>query len=78
MLDACNLVYASLPLTGATLGIAVLGAIFADHAGRDAANAQGVVAGMHAAFLVGGGAELLGVLVALGLIPGNALQVRRD
>lgn len=65
-------------MVGATLGIAVLGAIFAAHAGQDAANAQGVVSGMHAAFLVGGGAELLGALVALCLIPGNALQVRRD
>ncbi len=65
-------------MIGATLGIAVLGAIFAAHAGQDAANAQGVTAGMHAAFLVGGGAELLGALVALGLVPGNALQVRSD
>jgi MFS family permease len=55
-------------MIGATLGVAVLGAIFAAHL----ANGHGTTAfmtGLHTAFLVGGCIELLGSVLAILYIP---------
>jgi DHA2 family methylenomycin A resistance protein-like MFS transporter len=58
-------------MVGATLGVAVLGAVFAAYLGEGAHAAAAVTAGLRAALTVGGAGELLGALVAL-------LFVRRD
>ena len=54
-------------MVGATLGVAILGAIFARYAGQSA-GAAGFVPGLRAALSVGGGVELAGALVALRFI----------
>jgi hypothetical protein len=51
-------------IVGATLGIAILGAVFARYAGQHG-NARDFLAGLRPAFAVGGLAELAGALVAL-------------
>jgi len=66
-------------MVGATLGVAVLGAIYAVHAGvalDDGADAGAVLDGFHAAVLIGGLAELLGALVAVSLIRRDSLERR--
>ena len=63
-------------MIGATLGVAVLGAVFAAYAGQGAENAAGIGTGISTAFAVGGAGELLGALVALAFIRGDALRRR--
>jgi len=58
-------------MVGATLGVAILGAVFAHFAGQDA-GAQGFVPGLRAALGIGGAAELAGALVALACVRENA------
>ena len=58
-------------MVGATLGVAILGAVFAHIAGQDA-GAQGFVPGLRAALGIGGAAELAGALVALACVRENA------
>ena len=58
-------------VVGATVGIAMLGAVFAAFAGQTAANGAGFIAGLRAAFLCGGVGELVGAVIALVWIPGN-------
>jgi len=58
-------------MVGATLGVAILGAVFALHLGEG--SAAGFLAGLRAAFLIGGGGEMLGALIALCLIHRDAL-----
>ena len=60
-------------MVGATLGVAVLGAVFAAHAGEHAAAGR-FVGGLHAAFSGGAAAELLGALLALAFIRRDSLQ----
>jgi MFS family permease len=54
-------------MVGATLGVAILGAVFAHFAGQEGA-AEGFLPGMRAALGLGGLAELAGAAVALGWI----------
>jgi MFS transporter, DHA2 family, methylenomycin A resistance protein len=54
-------------MVGATLGIALLGAVFAHFAGQ-AAEAAGFLPGLRAALTVGGSAELVGAAIALGFV----------
>ena len=54
-------------MIGATLGVAILGAVFAHFAGQEGAT-QGFLPGMRAALGLGGLAELAGAAVALGWI----------
>ena len=61
-------------MIGATLGVAVLGAVFAVHAGQDMGAADRIVEGLRAAFLVGSAGELTGALVALAFIRRSALR----
>jgi DHA2 family methylenomycin A resistance protein-like MFS transporter len=63
-------------MLGATLGVAVLGAVFAAAAGQAAAGAPAIAAGMSHAFVVGGAGELMGAGVALGFIRNDALRPR--
>jgi DHA2 family methylenomycin A resistance protein-like MFS transporter len=62
-------------MIGATLGVAVLGAIFAAHAGKNPVDPQRIVAGLHPAFVGGALSEILGALAAWRWIPRGALRV---
>ena len=64
-------------MIGATLGVAVLGGLFAAHAGQNAVDPQRVVEGMHPALLGGAISEFLGALAAWCWIPRDALRVPR-
>jgi MFS family permease len=59
-------------MVGATLGVAILGAVFAQHA--KSGDGAGFIAGLRAAFLIGGGGEMLGALVAFCAIRRDALD----
>jgi len=61
-------------MIGATMGIAILGALFAVFAGQDAAAGQDFLHGLRAAMLVGGSAELVGAAVALAFIRASSLK----
>jgi EmrB/QacA subfamily drug resistance transporter len=61
-------------MVGATLGVAALGALFAAHAGQDAAAGARFLAGLRAALTGSGAAELLGAAVAFAFIRGDALK----
>jgi EmrB/QacA subfamily drug resistance transporter len=54
-------------MVGATLGVAILGAVFAHFAGQDAA-AEGVVPGLRAALSIGGLGTLAGAAIALAFV----------
>ena len=58
-------------MIGATLGIAVLGALFAMFAGQGAENGPGFIPGLRAAYLVGGIGEWVGAVIAFTCIPGK-------
>jgi predicted lipid-binding transport protein (Tim44 family) len=61
-------------MIGATLGIAILGALFAALAGQEGAAGQGFLSGLRAAMLVGGAAELVGAVVAFAFIRSDSLR----
>ncbi|MGN6573315.1 MAG: MFS transporter [Pseudolabrys sp.] len=61
-------------MVGATLGVAILGALFAVHAGPQAANATDFLAGMRMALSGGGAGELVGALVAVAFIRKDSLK----
>jgi DHA2 family methylenomycin A resistance protein-like MFS transporter len=61
-------------MIGATLGVAILGAVFASIAGQG--SAAKVASGLHAALGIGGTGELLGAVLALYLVRGDALARR--
>jgi MFS family permease len=61
-------------MAGATLGVALLGGLFAMHAGYDPAGAEAIVAGLHPAMLGGAIAEALGAMLAFVAIPSEALK----
>jgi MFS transporter, DHA2 family, methylenomycin A resistance protein len=56
-------------MVGATLGIAVLGALFAAFAGQGGQNGPGFVTGLRAAYLGGAIGELIGAAIAFAWIP---------
>jgi MFS family permease len=64
-------------MIGATVGVAVLGAIFAAHAGQNPVDPQRIVAGLHPAFVVGALSEIVGALAAWRWIPVRAWQLSR-
>lgn len=51
-------------MVGATLGIAVMGAVFANAAGQGTSDAASIAHGMSAAFVLGGAGEWVGALLA--------------
>jgi hypothetical protein len=61
-------------MTGATFGIAILGGLFATFAGQTAVAGEGFLTGLRTAMLSGGGAELVGAVVAFAFIRRNSLQ----
>jgi EmrB/QacA subfamily drug resistance transporter len=64
-------------MIGATMGIAVLGALFAAFAGQEAAAGAGFLPGLRAALLVGGCGELAGAVVAFAFIRRDSLKPRQ-
>jgi DHA2 family methylenomycin A resistance protein-like MFS transporter len=61
-------------MVGATLGVAILGAVFAAHAGQQAAMSPGFLAGFRAAMIGSGVVESLGAVIAFACIRSNSLQ----
>jgi EmrB/QacA subfamily drug resistance transporter len=61
-------------MVGATLGVAVLGALFAIHAGPQAAKAGDFLAGLQLALSGGGASELLGALIAFAFLRKDSLK----
>ena len=61
-------------MVGATLGVAILGALFAAHAGPQAAETSDFLDGLHVALAGGGGAELLGALIAVVFLRKDSLK----
>jgi EmrB/QacA subfamily drug resistance transporter len=61
-------------MVGATLGVAVLGLLFALHAGDGGGEAH--IAGYRLAYLVGGSGELLGAALAFWFVSADALRKR--
>jgi EmrB/QacA subfamily drug resistance transporter len=61
-------------MIGATMGIAILGALFAAFAGQTASGGGEFLAGLRAAMLVGGSAELVGAVVAFAFIRADSLK----
>ena len=61
-------------MVGATLGVAILGALFAAHAGPQAASGADFLAGMRMALIGGGAAELVGAAVAIAFVRKDSLK----
>lgn len=61
-------------MVGATLGVAILGAVFAAHGGNVNASPDRLIGGLGPALLVGGLGECLGAIAALLLIHRDALE----
>lgn len=61
-------------MVGATLGVAILGALFAAHAGPQALSGADFLAGMRMALTGGGAAELIGAAVAIAFIRKDSLK----
>lgn len=55
-------------MTGATLGVAILGSIFGAHLEQAAHNTPRFLSGMHRALAIGGGSEIAGAVIALALL----------
>jgi DHA2 family methylenomycin A resistance protein-like MFS transporter len=58
-------------MVGATMGVAILGSVFAAYAGQQANVVAGFMPGLRAAMIAAGSAELLGAIIA-------AVVIRRD
>ena len=63
-------------MVGAMLGVALMGTIFAHYAGQGSAAA--FTTGLHTALLIGGAGELLGAVIALVGVRGDALTRREE
>lgn len=63
-------------MVGATLGVGLLGALFAAHARQG--STESFFAGLHAAFLAGGAGELLGALLAFCFVRRDALGRKQN
>jgi EmrB/QacA subfamily drug resistance transporter len=64
-------------MVGATMGVAILGSVFATYAGQQANIAGGFMPGLRAALTAAGLAELLGALVAAAFIRHDSLHVKK-
>ena len=63
-------------MVGATLGVAILGALFAAYAGQEAAAGANFLPGLQAAMIGGGASEFLGVVVAFAFIRHDSLKAK--
>jgi EmrB/QacA subfamily drug resistance transporter len=64
-------------MIGATMGIAILGSLFAAFAGQDAQAGDGFLPGLRAAMLTGGSFELLGAAIAFAFIRADSLHRKK-
>jgi predicted MFS family arabinose efflux permease len=66
-------------MVGATLGVAIMGAVFAHYAGQGSSDSSSgaFVSGLQTALRIGGAGELIGAVIAFAGVRGNALA-RRD
>jgi len=64
-------------MVGATMGVAILGSVFAAYAGQQANVATGFMPGLHAAMIAAGMAELLGAVIAGVLIRHDSLHAKK-
>ncbi|MEJ2626876.1 MAG: MFS transporter, partial [Pseudolabrys sp.] len=63
-------------MVGATLGVAILGSVFATYAGEHAASGAGFLSGLRAAMGAGGSAELVGAVIAFAIIRRDSLEAK--
>jgi MFS family permease len=63
-------------MVGATLGVAILGTIFAAFAGQDATMGAGFLPGLHAAMAGSAVSEFSGACIAIAFIRNNSLQTK--
>src|SRR6476646_4016510 len=64
-------------MVGATLGVAILGAAFAVHAGQNAAAGSGFLPGLRAALIGSGVAEFVGAVIAFSFIRHDSLHAKK-
>ncbi len=64
-------------MVGATMGVAILGSVFAAYAGQQANVATGFMPGLRAAMIAAGLAELLGSVIAVALIRHDSLHAKQ-
>ncbi len=64
-------------MVGATLGVAILGAAFAVHAGQDAAAGSGFLPGLRAAMIGSSVAEFIGAAIAFSFIRHDSLDAKK-
>jgi hypothetical protein len=64
-------------MLGATLGVAILGAAFAVHAGQNAAAGSGFLPGLRAALIGSGVAEFIGAVIAFSFIRHDSLHAKK-
>lgn len=65
-------------MVGATLGVAILGTVFAAYAGEEARLDAGFLPGLHAAMSGSAATELLGAAIALAFIRKDSLNTSRE
>jgi MFS transporter, DHA2 family, methylenomycin A resistance protein len=63
-------------MVGATLGVAILGSVFATYAGEQAATGAGFLSGLRAAMIAASAAELLGAVIAVAVIRRDSLETK--
>lgn len=63
-------------MVGATLGVAILGSIFAGYAGQQAASGAGFLPGLQVALTTGGACEWLGAIIAVAFIRHSSLEAK--
>jgi MFS family permease len=64
-------------MVGATMGVAILGSLFAAYAGQQANIAAGFLSGLRAAMIAAGLAELLGAIIAAAFIREDSLHAKK-
>jgi DHA2 family methylenomycin A resistance protein-like MFS transporter len=63
-------------MVGATMGVAILGSVFAAYAGQQANVVAGFMPGLRAAMIAAGSAELLGAIIAAAVIRRDSLHAK--
>jgi hypothetical protein len=64
-------------IVGATMGVAILGSVFAAYAGQQANMGAGFMPGLRAAMVAAGMAELLGAVIAAVFIRHDSLHAKK-
>ena len=64
-------------MVGATLGVAILGSVFAAYAGQQASMSAGFLPGLRASMIAAGAAELIGAVIAFAFIRRDSLHTKK-